>query len=134
MKSDSTVAAFPKPEVGPEMRGSDVVVECLVREGVDTIFAYPGGASMELHQALTRTDKIRTILPRHEQGGVFAAEAYARATGKAGVCMATSGPGATNLVTGIADAFMDSIPLIAITGQVHQKFIGKGAFQETDFY
>ncbi|BET67602.1 biosynthetic-type acetolactate synthase large subunit [Opitutales bacterium ASA1] len=134
MKSDPTVAAFPKPEVGPEMRGSDAVVESLVREGVDTIFAYPGGASMELHQALTRTDKIRTILPRHEQGGVFAAEAYARATGKVGVCMATSGPGATNLVTGIADAYMDSIPMVAITGQVFQKFIGKSAFQETDFY
>ena len=116
------------------MQGSDAVVESLIREGVDAIFAYPGGASMELHQALTRTDKIRTILPRHEQGGAFAAEAYARATGKAGVCMATSGPGATNLVTGIADAFMDSIPLIAITGQVFQKFIGKGAFQETDFF
>ncbi len=116
------------------MKGADIVVEALAREGVEVIFAYPGGASMELHQALTRTDKIRTILPRHEQGGAFAAEAYARVTGRAGVCMATSGPGATNLVTGIADAFMDSIPLIAITGQVFQKFIGKSAFQETDFY
>ena len=134
MKSSTTVASFPKPEIGPEMKGADIVVEALVREGVDTIFAYPGGASMELHQALTRTNKIRTILPRHEQGGVFAAEAYARATGRPGVCMATSGPGATNLVTGIADAYMDSIPLIAITGQVFQKFIGKAAFQETDFY
>ncbi len=134
MKSKSTVAAFPKPEVGPEMRGADALVEALVREGVDTIFAYPGGASMEFHQALTRTDKIRTILPRHEQGGVFAAEAYARVTGRAGVCMATSGPGATNLVTGIADAFMDSIPMVAITGQVYQKYIGKAAFQETDFF
>ena len=134
MKSSTTVTSFPKPEIGPEMKGADIVVEALVREGVDTIFAYPGGASMELHQALTRTTKIRTILPRHEQGGVFAAEAYARATGRAGVCMATSGPGATNLVTGIADAYMDSIPLVAITGQVFQKFIGKAAFQETDFY
>lgn len=134
MKTESNVETFPKPEIGPEMKGADVVVESLVREGVDTIFAYPGGASMEFHQALTRTDKIRTILPRHEQGGVFAAEGYARATGKAGVCMATSGPGATNLISGIADAFMDSIPLVAITGQVFQKFIGKAAFQETDFY
>lgn len=134
MKSSTIAASFPKPEIGPEMKGADIVVEALVREGVDTIFAYPGGASMELHQALTRTKKIRTILPRHEQGGAFAAEAYARATGRPGVCMATSGPGATNLVTGIADAFMDSIPLIAITGQVFQKFIGKAAFQETDFY
>jgi acetolactate synthase-1/2/3 large subunit len=98
------------------------------------IFAYPGGASMPIHQALTRSTKIRTILPRHEQGGSFAAEGYARATGKAGVCMATSGPGATNLVTGIADAFMDSIPLVAITGQVPQEMIGKGAFQETDVF
>jgi acetolactate synthase-1/2/3 large subunit len=87
-----------------------------------------------MHQALTRSKKIRTYLPRHEQGGVFAAEGYARATGKAGVCMATSGPGATNLVTGIADAYLDSIPLVAITGQVPQHMIGKGAFQETDVF
>lgn len=116
------------------MSGSEILVACLEREGVDTIFAYPGGASMEIHQALTRSKKIRTVLPRHEQGGAFAAEGYARATGRAGVCMATSGPGATNLVTGIADAFMDSIPLIAITGQVPQAMIGKGGFQETDIY
>lgn len=116
------------------MLGSDVLVKALENAGVDTIFAYPGGASMEIHQALTRSSKIRTILPRHEQGGSFAAEGYARATGKAGICMATSGPGATNLVTGIADAFMDSIPLVAITGQVPQAMIGKGAFQETDFF
>jgi acetolactate synthase-1/2/3 large subunit len=115
------------------MTGSEILVACLEREGVDTIFAYPGGASMEIHQALTRS-KIRTVLPRHEQGGAFAAEGYARATGRAGVCMATSGPGATNLVTGIADAFMDSVPLVAITGQVPQAMIGKGAFQETDIY
>ena len=121
-------------ELGPTMMGCDILVACLEREGVDTIFAYPGGASMEFHQALTRSKKIRTILPRHEQGGAFAAEGYARATGKAGVCMATSGPGATNLVTGIADAYMDSIPLVAITGQVPQHMIGKGGFQETDFF
>ncbi len=122
-----------KAELGPTMAGSEILVACLEREGVDTIFAYPGGASMEIHQALTRS-KIRTVLPRHEQGGAFAAEGYARATGRAGVCMATSGPGATNLVTGIADAYMDSVPLIAITGQVPQSMIGKGAFQETDIY
>ena len=109
------------------------MVACLEREGVEVIFAYPGGASMEIHQSLTKS-KIRTILPRHEQGGAFAAEGYARATGKAGVCMATSGPGATNLVTAIADAYMDSIPLIAITGQVPQAMIGKGGFQETDIF
>jgi len=120
-------------ELGPAMSGSQILVAALEGEEVDTIFAYPGGASMEIHQALTRS-KIRTVLPRHEQGGAFAAEGYARATGRAGVCMATSGPGATNLVTGIADAFMDSVPLIAITGQVAQSMIGKGAFQETDIY
>ncbi len=135
MKKDNTSpAAFPQAEIGREMKGSDCVVECLIREGVDVVFAYPGGASQELHQSLARTDKIRVILPRHEQGGSFAAEGYARATGKVGVCMATSGPGATNLVSAIADAFMDSIPLVAITGQVFSKFIGKMAFQETDFY
>lgn len=122
-----------KDEIGPEMKGCDIVVKCLEREGVDTVFAYPGGASMELHQALVRSETIRTILPRMEQGGGFMAHGYSRATGKPGVCMATSGPGATNLVTTIADAFMDSIPLIAITGQVFQQFIGKSAFQETDF-
>ena len=115
-----------KGEIGPSQLGCEILVRALEREGVDTIFAYPGGASMEFHQALTRSEQIRTILPRHEQGGAFAAEGYARATGKAGVCMATSGPGATNLVTGIADAFMDSIPLVAITGQVPQAMIGKG--------
>jgi acetolactate synthase I/II/III large subunit len=127
-------SASPRTELGPPMLGSEILVAALEREGMDTIFAYPGGASMELHQALTKSKKIRTILPRHEQGGAFAAEGYARALGKAGVCMATSGPGATNLVTGIADAYMDSIPIIAITGQVPQAMIGKGGFQETDFF
>ncbi len=135
MKKDSTSpAAFPQAEIGREMKGSDCVVECLIREGVDVVFAYPGGASQELHQSLARTDKIRVILPRHEQGGSFAAEAYSRVSGKVGVCMATSGPGATNLVSAIADAFMDSVPMVAITGQVFSKYIGKMAFQETDFY
>jgi acetolactate synthase-1/2/3 large subunit len=120
-----------RAEVGPAMFGRDILVEALEREAVEVIFAYPGGASMEIHQSLTKS-KIRTILPRHEQGGSFAAEGYARATGKAGVCMGTSGPGATNLVTAIADAYMDSCPLIAITGQVPQAMIGRGAFQETD--
>jgi acetolactate synthase-1/2/3 large subunit len=122
------------PERGKVMNGAEILVECLEREGVDVIFAYPGGCSMPIHQALTKTKKIRTILPRHEQGGIFAAEGYARVTGRVGVCMATSGPGATNLVTGIADAFMDSIPLVAITGQVPQEMIGRGAFQETDVF
>ena len=112
--------------------GADVVVESLVRQGVDVIFAYPGGASMPLHQSLTKyKDKIRTILPRHEQGGGFAAQGYARTTGRPGVCMATSGPGALNLVTAIADAKMDSVPLVALTGQVGTSVIGTDAFQET---
>ena len=134
MKPRTQPTPFPKAEIGREMKGSDAVVECLIREGVEVIFAYPGGASQELHQSLARTDKIRVILPRHEQGGSFAAEGYARVTGKVGVCMATSGPGATNLVSAIADAYMDSIPLVAITGQVKKEFIGKMAFQETDFF
>jgi acetolactate synthase-1/2/3 large subunit len=116
------------------MNGAEILVAAMEREGVEVIFAYPGGASMPIHQALTRSRKIRTILPRHEQGGSFAAEGYARVTGRPGVCMATSGPGATNLVTGIADAYMDSIPIVAITGQVPQEMIGRGAFQETDVF
>ena len=114
------------------MNGADILVKSLVDHGVEVLFAYPGGASMPLHQALTRfSDRLRTILPRHEQGGGFAAQGYARSTGKPGVCMATSGPGATNLVTAIADAKLDSIPLIAITGQVTTRAIGSDAFQET---
>jgi len=112
--------------------GADILVQCLVNYGVDVVFAYPGGASMPIHQALTRfEDKIRTILPRHEQGGGFAAEGYARSTGRVGVCVATSGPGATNFTTCLADAKMDSVPLVAITGQVGTPVIGSDAFQET---
>src|SRR6267378_4144741 len=112
--------------------GADILVQCLVNHGVDTVFAYPGGASMPIHQALTRFQKqLRTILPRHEQGGGFMAEGYARSTGRIGVCMATSGPGATNFVTCLADAKMDSVPIIAITGQVGTTVIGTDAFQET---
>src|SRR5262245_55865697 len=112
--------------------GADILVQSLVNHGVDLIFAYPGGCSMPLHQALTRfSDRLRTVLPRHEQGGGFAAQGVARSTGKVGVAMATSGPGATNLVTAIADAKLDSIPLIAITGQVPTFWIGNDAFQET---
>jgi len=132
-KTEAKKTTKPRAELGQPMKGCDILVRALEREGVEHIFAYPGGASMELHQSLTRST-IRTILPRHEQGGSFAAEGYARATGKAGVCMATSGPGATNLISAIADAYMDSIPLVSITGQVPQAMIGKGAFQETDFF
>ncbi|WP_144975945.1 biosynthetic-type acetolactate synthase large subunit [Bremerella volcania] len=114
------------------MLGADIMIESLVRHGVEVLFAYPGGCSMPLHQALTRyKDKIRTILPRHEQGGCFAAQGLARSTGKVGAAMATSGPGATNLVTAIADAKLDSIPLIAISAQVPRAVIGSDAFQET---
>jgi acetolactate synthase-1/2/3 large subunit len=127
------VATAAKPAAATGlMSGADILVQSLIHHGVDVIFAYPGGASMPLHQSLVRfKDKIRTILPRHEQGGAFAAQGYSRSTGKPGVCMATSGPGATNLVTAIADAKMDSIPLVAITGQVKTKVIGTDAFQET---
>ncbi len=114
------------------MTGADILVKSLVDHGVDVIFAYPGGCSMPMHQSLTKYGKhIRTILPRHEQGGAFAAQGYSRSTGRPGVVMATSGPGATNLVTAIADAKLDSIPLIAITGQVPTAVIGTDAFQET---
>lgn len=116
------------------MTGAEVLVECLVREGVDVVFAYPGGASMPIHQALSHQPKIRTILPRHEQGGAFGAEGYGRVTGKVGVCISTSGPGATNMITSIADAYLDSTPLVAITAQVMRSLIGRGAFQETDVF
>ncbi len=112
--------------------GAAILVQCLLNHGVDVVFAYPGGASMPIHQALTRVkDRLRTILPRHEQGGGFAAEGYARSTGKVGVCVATSGPGATNFVTCLADAKLDSVPILAITGQVGTPVIGTDAFQET---
>ncbi|OUW77036.1 MAG: acetolactate synthase, large subunit, biosynthetic type, partial [Saprospirales bacterium TMED214] len=114
------------------MTGADILVKSLVEHGVDVLFAYPGGCSMPMHQALTRFgSSIRTILPRHEQGGAFAAQGYSRSTGKVGVVMATSGPGATNLVTAIADAKLDSVPMVCITGQVPTKAIGSDAFQET---
>ncbi len=113
------------------MKGSEILIRSLERAGVDLLFAYPGGQAIELHQALIDSP-IRVILPRHEQGGAFAAGGYARATGKVGVCMATSGPGATNLVSGIADAYMDSVPTVFITGQVPSSMIGKNVFQETD--
>jgi acetolactate synthase-1/2/3 large subunit len=121
-----------KPTKQRATNGAEILVESLIRQGARHIFAYPGGASMPLHQALRKhREAIRTILPRHEQGGGFAAQGVSRSSDEIGVCMATSGPGATNLVTSIADAKMDSIPLVAITGQVPQKFIGSDAFQET---
>jgi acetolactate synthase I/II/III large subunit len=128
----ATAANKPNPSPSQPASGADIVVQSLVNHGVDTIFAYPGGSTIPLHQALTRfRDKVRVILPRHEQGGGFAAQGYARSTGKIGVCMATSGPGATNLVTAIADAKLDGVPMLAITGQVGTPVIGTDAFQET---
>jgi len=114
------------------MKGRDIIIKALELEGVEIIFGYPGGASMEIHQALTMSKQIRMILPRHEQGAAFAANGYARVTGRPGVCLATSGPGATNLITGIMDAKLDSIPMICLTGQVPTSVIGRDAFQETD--
>lgn len=114
------------------MNGADILVKSLVDHGVEIVFAYPGGCSMPMHQSLTKYgDKIRTILPRHEQGGGFAAQGIARSTGKVAVAMATSGPGATNLVTAIADAKLDSVPVVFITGQVPTAVMGTDAFQET---
>jgi acetolactate synthase-1/2/3 large subunit len=121
-----------KTDPATTMTGADILVASLIRQGVDTVFAYPGGASMPIHQSLTKVaDRLRTILPRHEQGGGFMAHGYARTTGKASVCISTSGPGATNFVTCLADAKMDSIPIIAITGQVSTTVLGNDAFQET---
>ncbi len=129
MSTASSTSPAPTQHV---MNGADVLVKSLVDHGVEVLFAYPGGCSMPMHQALTRFgESIRTILPRHEQGGAFAAQGYARSTGKVGVVMATSGPGATNLVTAIADAKLDSIPMVCITGQVPVAAIGSDAFQET---
>ncbi len=115
------------------MNGARILLECLVQEEVDCIFGYPGGVTIPLYDALY-DHPIRHVLVRHEQNACFAAEGYARSTGKVGVCCATSGPGATNLVTGLVDAMMDSIPLIAITGQVSTKLIGTDAFQEADTF
>ncbi len=115
------------------LKGAEIVLRCMRAEGVDLVFGYPGGAIMPLYDALEGSG-VRHVLTRHEQGAVFAAEGFARVTGKVGVAMATSGPGATNLVTGIADAKMDSVPLVCITGQVRTAVIGTDAFQETDVF
>ena len=114
------------------MRGAEAVLACLREQGVDTLFGYPGGMILPLYDALYAQDEIRQILVTHEQNAAHAADGYARATGRVGVCIATSGPGATNLVTGLATAYMDSIPVVAITGQVDIAMLGRDAFQETD--
>ncbi len=115
-----------------EMTVAEALVECLERENVEVVFGYPGGAVLPLYDALYHSTRIRHVLVRHEQGGVHAADGYARVSGKVGVCIATSGPGATNLVTGIANAYMDSVPLVLFTGQVPTIQIGTDAFQEVD--
>lgn len=116
-----------------ELKGSEIIAECLLEQGVDTVFGYPGGSVLEIYDALYKySDKIKHIMTAHEQGAAHAADGYARATGKTGVVIATSGPGATNLVTGIATAFMDSIPMVAITGNVGRALLGKSSFQEVD--
>src|SRR5262249_13861216 len=115
------------------MRGARILLEALMREGVDTIFGYPGGAVLHIYDELARVGpRLRHILARHEQGAIHMAEGYSKATGKTGVVLVTSGPGATNTVTGIANAYMDSTPLVVITGQVPRKMIGTDAFQEVD--
>lgn len=120
---------MPKKKI---LNGSQILFECLLAEGVDIVFGYPGGAVLPIYDTLPQYPQIRHILVRHEQGAAFAAEGYARVTGKPGVCIATSGPGATNLVTGIANAYMDSIPVVYFTGQVPLSVIGTDAFQEID--
>jgi acetolactate synthase-1/2/3 large subunit len=115
-----------------ELAGSHILCEALVREGVELLYGYPGGAIMPFYDALTSYPTLHHVLVRHEQAAAHAADGYARATGKVGVCVATSGPGATNLVTGLTTAYMDSTPILAITGQVGRPFIGRDAFQETD--
>ncbi len=115
-----------------KMKGADILINCLAEQGVDTIFGYPGGTVLDIYDALYRNGKIKHVLTAHEQGAAHAADGYARVTGKVGVCFATSGPGATNLVTGIATAYMDSVPLVAITGNVGINFLGRDSFQEID--
>lgn len=115
-----------------KLSGADILINCLLEQGVDTIFGYPGGAVLDIYDALYRNGKINHIITAHEQGAAHAADGYARSTGKVGVCFATSGPGATNLVTGVATAYMDSVPLVAVTGNVGISMLGRDSFQEVD--
>ena len=117
----------------PKISGSEAVIKCLINEGIEIMYGYPGGAIMPVYDELFKyQDKIHHVLTRHEQGATHAAQGFARISGKVGVAIATSGPGATNLVTGIADAQIDSTPMVCITGQVSSKLLGSDAFQETD--
>ena len=116
-----------------KMNGSQILIQSLIDQGVDTIFGYPGGSVLNIYDALyEKSDEIRHVLTSHEQGAAHAADGYARSTGKTGVCLATSGPGATNLVTGIATAYMDSVPVVAITGNVSNDLLGRDSFQEVN--
>ncbi len=115
-----------------KMKGAEILINCLLEQGVDTIFGYPGGTVLDIYDALFRNGRINHVLTAHEQGAAHAADGYARVTGKTGVCFATSGPGATNLVTGIATAYMDSIPMVAVTGNVGLSLLGRDSFQEID--
>src|SRR6476646_2048110 len=115
-----------------QITGAEIVVRCLQQEGVEYVFGYPGGAVLFIYDELFKQDKVRHVLVRHEQGAVHAADGYSRSSKKVGVCLVTSGPGVTNAVTGIATAYMDSIPLVVLTGQVPTHAIGLGAFQECD--
>src|SRR5258707_7933063 len=114
------------------LSGADIVIKALVDQGVDVVFGYPGGAVLPIYDALFKQNSLRHILVRHEQGAVHAAEGYARSTGRVGVVLVTSGPGATNAVTGLTDALMDSVPIVCLTGQVPTHLIGNDAFQEAD--
>ena len=115
-----------------ELSGAEIVVQALKDEGVEHVFGYPGGAVLHIYDAIFQQEDVKHVLVRHEQGATHAADGYARATGKVGVALVTSGPGATNAVTGIATAYMDSIPMVVLTGQVPKPFIGSDAFQEVD--
>ena len=115
-----------------QIPGTELLIKALREEGVDTVFGYPGGMVIDIFDALYNQDDIRLVLPRHEQALVHEADGYARSTGKIGVCLVTSGPGATNTVTGIATAYFDSVPLLVLTGQVPCNLIGNDAFQEAD--
>nr|MCU0398720.1 thiamine pyrophosphate-binding protein [Cyclobacteriaceae bacterium] len=130
-KNKESVIAGKKQQ--KQISGSEALLRCLVEEGVDTMFGYPGGAIMPVYDALySYSNQLKHILVRHEQGAIHAAQGYARVSGKTGVAMATSGPGAANLITGLADALIDSTPVVCITGQVAEHLLGTDAFQEMD--
>src|SRR6186713_3429793 len=122
----------PNVESGETLTGAEIVIRCLQEEGVEHVFGYPGGAVLHIYDALFKQEKVKHILVRHEQGAVHAADGYSRSTEKIGVALVTSGPGVTNAITGIATAYMDSIPMVIITGQVPTHAIGQDAFQECD--